>query len=276
MPGTILQPIVAMYSNYQTELEMHRQYQYPLRYPEDRAMIKQEMPETLIDLSGTSGYKENHEKFSYLPYNPHNIYTPESDYTQNDVLSSRINNVFRDFNAYYNTDTKFQSFDDVKSQQIEDMNATRKRKRSNWVGKVDGDEMAVSNAGKFRRRNSAQSSVELQNQRVLANVRERQRTQSLNEAFASLRKIIPTLPSDKLSKIQTLKLASRYIDFLYHILQYAGTDDVQDTDTEDSAGDRSPNPRNAVTPCSYMAHEKLSYAFSVWRMEGEWNTGGQE
>jgi len=47
--------------------------------------------------------------------------------------------------------------------------------------------------------------------RSMANVRERQRTQSLNEAFASLRKIIPTLPSDKLSKIQTLKLASRYV-----------------------------------------------------------------
>ena len=56
-----------------------------------------------------------------------------------------------------------------------------------------------------------------QTQRVLANVRERQRTQSLNEAFASLRKIIPTLPSDKLSKIQTLKLAARYIDFLYQV-----------------------------------------------------------
>lgn len=55
------------------------------------------------------------------------------------------------------------------------------------------------------------------NQRVLANVRERQRTQNLNEAFAALRKIIPTLPSDKLSKIQTLKLAARYIDFLYQV-----------------------------------------------------------
>lgn len=56
-----------------------------------------------------------------------------------------------------------------------------------------------------------------QTQRVLANVRERQRTQNLNEAFAALRKIIPTLPSDKLSKIQTLKLAARYIDFLYQV-----------------------------------------------------------
>uniref|UniRef100_A0A673KJ87 Twist3 n=1 Tax=Sinocyclocheilus rhinocerous TaxID=307959 RepID=A0A673KJ87_9TELE len=60
---------------------------------------------------------------------------------------------------------------------------------------------------------------DLHTQRVIANVRERQRTQSLNDAFASLRKIIPTLPSDKLSKIQILKLASRYIDFLYQVLQ---------------------------------------------------------
>ncbi|KTF95593.1 hypothetical protein cypCar_00024903 [Cyprinus carpio] len=57
---------------------------------------------------------------------------------------------------------------------------------------------------------SPQSLEDLQTQRVMANVRERQRTQSLNEAFASLRKIIPTLPSDKLSKIQTLKLAARF------------------------------------------------------------------
>jgi twist-like protein len=61
------------------------------------------------------------------------------------------------------------------------------------------------------------NSDELQSQRVMANVRERQRTQSLNHAFSQLRKIIPTLPSDKLSKIQTLKLASRYIQFLYQV-----------------------------------------------------------
>ncbi|XP_052004092.1 twist-related protein 2 [Xyrauchen texanus] len=99
---------------------------------------------------------------------------------------------------------------------------------------------------------STQSYEELQNQRVLANVRERQRTQSLNEAFASLRKIIPTLPSDKLSKIQTLKLASRYIDFLCQVLQ---SDEMD----------------NKMSSCSYVAHERLSYAFSVWRMEGAWS-----
>lgn len=81
----------------------------------------------------------------------------------------------------------------------------------------------------------------MQSQRVMANVRERQRTQSLNEAFASLRKIIPTLPSDKLSKIQTLKLATRYIDFLYQVLHKANTDEVPmvghtDSDSQHSIG----------------------------------------
>ncbi|XP_034430623.1 twist-related protein 2 [Hippoglossus hippoglossus] len=106
--------------------------------------------------------------------------------------------------------------------------------------------------GKKPSPSSSQSYEELQNQRVLANVRERQRTQSLNEAFSSLRKIIPTLPSDKLSKIQTLKLASRYIDFLCQVLQ---SDEMD----------------NKMSSCSYVAHERLSYAFSVWRMEGAWS-----
>nr|DAA06066.1 TPA_inf: Twist1b [Oryzias latipes] len=97
----------------------------------------------------------------------------------------------------------------------------------------------------------ARSFDDLQTQRVMANIRERQRTQSLNEAFTSLRKIIPTLPSDKLSKIQTLKLAARYIDFLYQVLQ---------SDEMDAK----------LASCNYLAHERLSYAFSVWRMEGAW------
>ncbi|GFR67434.1 twist protein [Elysia marginata] len=113
-----------------------------------------------------------------------------------------------------------------------------------------------SNNGRKKTKRVTQSMEELQNQRVLANVRERQRTQSLNDAFSQLRKIIPTLPSDKLSKIQTLKLASRYIDFLYQVLR----SDEQDSKLSSS--------------CSYVANERLSYAFSVWRMEGAWSTLG--
>lgn len=62
-----------------------------------------------------------------------------------------------------------------------------------------------------------QSEDDVKSQRTLANVRERQRTQSLNEAFTKLRKIIPSMPSDKLSKIQTLRLASKYIYFLFEV-----------------------------------------------------------
>ncbi|KAK2851055.1 hypothetical protein Q5P01_007331 [Channa striata] len=56
-------------------------------------------------------------------------------------------------------------------------------------------------------------------------------------------------------KIQTLKLASRYIDFLYQVLQNDETD-------------------AKLAGCNYLAHERLSYAFSVWRMEGACLTRG--
>lgn len=103
-----------------------------------------------------------------------------------------------------------------------------------------------------------QTPEELQTQRALANIRERQRTQSLNEAFASLRKIIPTLPSDKLSKIQTLKLASHYISFLWDVLQ---------SDTYEP----TPNPVNSYQP----SRDRIGYAFGAWRMESTnyWPSG---
>nr|XP_023660748.1 twist-related protein-like [Paramormyrops kingsleyae] len=111
---------------------------------------------------------------------------------------------------------------------------------------------AVGQQGTSSAPHDSQPFEDLHTQRVIANVRERQRTQSLNDAFASLRKIIPTLPSDKLSKIQILKLASRYIDFLYQVLQ-------------------SDEMHGKLASSSYLAHERLSYAFSVWRMEGAWS-----
>lgn len=128
----------------------------------------------------------------------------------------------------------------------------RGKKSASGGGGGGGGSAGGGGGGSSSGGGSPQSYEELQTQRVMANVRERQRTQSLNEAFAALRKIIPTLPSDKLSKIQTLKLAARYIDFLYQVLQ---------SDELDSK----------MASCSYVAHERLSYAFSVWRMEGAWS-----
>ncbi|XP_078539943.1 twist-related protein 2-like [Lissotriton helveticus] len=132
-------------------------------------------------------------------------------------------------------------------------NRLGKKKRSDNRKSAEEDEGFPSPGKRGKKPTSGpQTYEELQNQRLLANIRERQRTQSLNEAFAALRKIIPTLPSDKLSKIQTLKLASRYIDFLWQVLQ-----------NEDSAV--------KLASCGAAAHDRLSYAFSVWRMEGAWS-----
>ncbi|BFZ01862.1 hypothetical protein BsWGS_04900 [Bradybaena similaris] len=55
--------------------------------------------------------------------------------------------------------------------------------------------------------------------RCSANNRERDRTQSVNTAFVTLRTLIPTEPADrKLSKIETLRLAASYIAHLSTVL----------------------------------------------------------
>ncbi|KAL4623722.1 transcription factor 15 [Arapaima gigas] len=65
----------------------------------------------------------------------------------------------------------------------------------------------------------AGDSVVMVKQRNAANARERDRTQSVNTAFTALRTLIPTEPVDrKLSKIETLRLASSYISHLANVL----------------------------------------------------------
>ncbi|XP_013420889.1 twist-related protein 2 [Lingula anatina] len=172
----------------------------------------------------------------------------------------------------YDTDNSQQSSDSQENgdsrEFVDDKRLARKRPYSKSMspdscGSLELTDLDNQGEGGIKRKKAGsisgskvpQTFEDIQNQRVLANVRERQRTQSLNEAFAQLRKIIPTLPSDKLSKIQTLKLATRYIDFLYQVL-------------------RSDDADNKLASCSYVAHERLSYAFSVWRMEGAWSMNG--
>lgn len=63
-------------------------------------------------------------------------------------------------------------------------------------------------------------------QRHAANLRERRRMQSINEAFEGLRSHIPTLPYEKrLSKVDTLRLAIGYISFLADMLNSSATSD---------------------------------------------------
>ncbi|XP_034238118.1 protein twist [Thrips palmi] len=206
-------------------------------------------------------------------------------------------------------DDDFKDVKDFKEEEEEEQQYCRKRKLSEVDCSSSEDGLSQrGGACKVRRRSSPQNVEDMQSQRVMANVRERQRTQNLNDAFASLRKIIPTLPSDKLSKIQTLKLAARYIDFLYQVLLNSGGASAISSLAEhhsalnDLNADRlspgcgrgspsgggsgpcSPASRLALLAasgasgassgtCSYVNHEKLSLAFSVWRMEGDWSAG---
>uniref|UniRef100_A0A8C1PC44 Fer3-like bHLH transcription factor n=1 Tax=Cyprinus carpio TaxID=7962 RepID=A0A8C1PC44_CYPCA len=57
-------------------------------------------------------------------------------------------------------------------------------------------------------------------QRQVANIRERKRMFSLNEAFDRLRRKVPTFAYEKrLSRIETLRLAIVYISFMTDILE---------------------------------------------------------
>lgn len=93
--------------------------------------------------------------------------------------------------------------------------------RSESDGSSDQSYGCCVSAEKRRRmsRKSGISSVLIVKQRNAANARERDRTQSVNTAFTALRTLIPTEPIDrKLSKIETLRLASSYISHLANVL----------------------------------------------------------
>ncbi|XP_054740598.1 protein twist [Anastrepha obliqua] len=139
-----------------------------------------------------------------------------------------------------------------------------------------------------RKSSRSEDTEEFHNQRVMANVRERQRTQSLNDAFKALQQIIPTLPSDKLSKIQTLKLATRYIDFLCRVLSTSEISLLKSMDSKNILSNSglpigTASILNAATNgtetelkglrrttgASVIPPEKLGYLFGVWRMEGD-------
>lgn len=80
----------------------------------------------------------------------------------------------------------------------------RRRRRRRSSGGRDGRDARLSG---------------MSQQRQAANARERDRTHSVNTAFTALRTLIPTEPADrKLSKIETLRLASSYISHLANVL----------------------------------------------------------
>ncbi|RZF45767.1 hypothetical protein LSTR_LSTR012939 [Laodelphax striatellus] len=75
-------------------------------------------------------------------------------------------------------------------------------------------------SGRLRHRRLGKCPQQQMQQRQAANLRERRRMQSINDAFEGLRAHIPTLPYEKrLSKVDTLKLAIGYINFLSELVR---------------------------------------------------------
>lgn len=170
--------------------------------------------------------KQNHQQIQYLShiqqYEDGNLYIVE---TQDRITR---NNDIGEKSRLRKNDSRYQQ----SKQEVDDLRKWRKRPKLSENKDYTED---------FKR---------LEKQRVMANVRERQRTQNLNEAFVSLRQIVPTMSSEKLTKIQIVQLATRYIEFLCQILTNGETSDTSDH--------------------GKFTQEKLSFAFSVWRMEGKW------
>ncbi|XP_016133368.1 basic helix-loop-helix transcription factor scleraxis-like [Sinocyclocheilus grahami] len=84
-------------------------------------------------------------------------------------------------------------------------------------------------------------------QRNTANARERDRTNSVNTAFTALRTLIPTEPADrKLSKIETLRLASSYISHLGNVLLVG-----------EACGDGQPCHSGGPSTSNYYHHHGL-------------------
>ncbi|TRZ01794.1 hypothetical protein DNTS_017773 [Danionella cerebrum] len=85
--------------------------------------------------------------------------------------------------------------------------------------KSTGAGSPIRGHGELGRRRRGRRLAGVSKQRQAANARERDRTHSVNTAFTALRTLIPTEPANrKLSKIETLRLASSYISHLANVL----------------------------------------------------------
>uniref|UniRef100_G1TIU3 Transcription factor 15 n=1 Tax=Oryctolagus cuniculus TaxID=9986 RepID=G1TIU3_RABIT len=124
-------------------------------------------------------------------------------------LASQVNTVF---NHYGDPDVRLLSEDEE--------NRSESDASDQSFGCCEGLEAARRGPGPGGgRRAGGAGSVVVVRQRQAANARERDRTQSVNTAFTALRTLIPTEPVDrKLSKIETLRLASSYIAHLANVL----------------------------------------------------------
>lgn len=178
--------------------------------------------EEMCDNSEEDNFKYNFHQQQQQLHHPHNSATPSLTLQHNSNGPIHSNNLSNTFDQIENSASLNGST--YSSSDRDEMEYTRQsgastngylfpREDELSTGAAEGSEHS-KDFRKPRRRSKRKASKseegeDFHSQRVMANVRERQRTQSLNDAFKALQQIIPTLPSDKLSKIQTLKLATR-------------------------------------------------------------------
>ena len=103
-----------------------------------------------------------------------------------------------------------------------------------------GNSSDQENQGGKSRRRKRKCPEQQVHQRQAANLRERKRMLSINEAFEGLRAHIPTLPYEKrLSKVDTLRLAIGYISFLTELVQ-------SDIHSKENINQCSDQPRKVI------------------------------
>ncbi|XP_023941572.1 pancreas transcription factor 1 subunit alpha [Bicyclus anynana] len=106
-------------------------------------------------------------------------------------------------------------------------------------------------------------------QRQAANLRERRRMQSINDAFEGLRAHIPTLPYEKrLSKVDTLKLAIGYISFLGELVSVDKSGDAMPSGVSNNLKSNHEQKKIIIRGSNYQSHS-LS-----WSRRGERPSGG--
>ncbi|XP_072536964.1 transcription factor 15 [Salminus brasiliensis] len=145
--------------------------------------------------------------------------------------------------------------------------------RSESDGSSDQSYGCCASVDKRRRaaRRPGTGGVLIVKQRNAANARERDRTQSVNTAFTALRTLIPTEPVDrKLSKIETLRLASSYISHLANVLLTGdGGEDAQPCLSAGCRGDGSgKQPRTICTFCLSNQRKGVKDGKDCLRMRG--------
>ncbi len=101
----------------------------------------------------------------------------------------------------------------------------RSARKITCYNRIHSDEELEDDGGERRIRHErklskAQQKEARQSQRNAANARERARMRVLSKAFSRLNTSLPWVPADtKLSKLDTLRLASSYISHLRQLLQ---------------------------------------------------------